>query len=313
MGAGHAALISLRALALVVTMGVVALTAWSKIIIIDIENRGASVVDTMIFNTEQDREDWRLFFSTVLDNGFKIWIALACGSFTFLATLTVLLSNLFTKLFTKLHLRPLITTMLQALAFLATTTAFAFTLSATLALTNFSFNIAPSNPPPQMIYLSTSTSRALKSFSAMPPFSQTYTIASGSAGLLLLTTTIASTIQIVQNNRSTKACSFEPTASTLGMSHGYQASAPLTDASPASSVYGEVPGMYDPLRPAPVAMMDEEKGLIGGAADMGGRYSRESDRSGVDAGISGPLGLRRPEEAVMARPARPWSEMPKQR
>ncbi|PVH95607.1 hypothetical protein DM02DRAFT_617813 [Periconia macrospinosa] len=303
MGAGHAALISLRVLALVVMMGVVALTAWSKIIIIDIERRGASVVDTMIFNTEADREAWRSFFSVVLNNGFKIWIALACGSFTILATLTVLLSNLIAKL----HLRPLITIPLQALSTLATTTAFAFTLSATLSLTNFTFSASYASAP-GMTFLDTSTSRDLKTFSAMPPFSQTYTIGSGSAALLLGITTVASLIQSCCAGRSGKACSFEPTASRLGMSHGYQA---------------DEPTMFDPAKPEPAAvmMMDEEKGsLLGGAADMGGRRSPDgSVRMGMGGqqelsdGISGPLGLKKPEDVVLMRPARPWSEMPKPR
>lgn len=76
-------------------------------------------------------------------------------------------------------------------------------------------------------------------------------------------------------------------------------------------------GIYKPQKPRPVVMLDEEKGLIGGAAEMGGRSSRDGMGAGmrgdVDDGISGPMGLKKPEEAVLMRPARPWSEAPMQR
>lgn len=105
-----------------------------------------------------------------------------------------------------------------------------------------------------------------------------------------LTTTISFLIQTIHRVRDSKACSFEPTASGLGMSHEYQ-----------------VPAMEG------TQSWSEEKGLVGAEAEMGRRESVQSaaGTGKEEAVVSWPLAVAKKMETANVRPHRPWSEMPK--
>lgn len=187
---------------------------------------------------------------------------------------------------------------LELLCTLAMTAAFASTL--TLAL-----NLTPYDTP----LLSTSNSADLTSFHMLLALTKGYAIAAGTGAFVLLCTSASALIHTCHRARNAKPCSFEPTASALGMGHGYQAVVPRTSRGP-------VPTLYDPQKPIPAELVqmqggnDEEKGFANAGAEMG---RRESVARSEGEGISGPLGLKRPEEVAQMRPARPWSEMPKRR
>lgn len=117
-------------------------------------------------------------------------------------------------------------------------------------------------------------------------------------------------IDVCQRARQKKNSSFEPTASALGMGHGYQAVAPRTQR-------GAIPTLYDPDKPAP-GLSEPPRSAVGKGfhadfkeetirRDSALSHNEESD----DKDISGPLGLEKPETVQQMRPARPWSEMPK--
>ena len=103
-----------------------------------------------------------------------------------------------------------------------------------------------------------------------------------------LTTTFSSLVQAIHRIRDSKACSFEPTGSSLGIGHGYQ-----------------VPTMHDSwVEPSPG---DEEKGLVGAGAQMGRRDSAQSKEEAV---VSWPAAVARSSTGSNSRPHRPWSELP---
>jgi hypothetical protein len=95
------------------------------------------------------------------------------------------------------------------------------------------------------------------------------------------------------------------------MGHGYQAVVPPMPRE-------TIPTLYDPKKPVPGSPgqqpTEDETKLADAGAVMGRRdsgLSVASKESGI--GISGPLGLEKPETVQQMRPARPWSEMPKKR
>jgi hypothetical protein len=194
---------------------------------------------------------------------------------------------------------------LELITTLSTGAAFGAALSLTLKLGSPALTTAPAPD--------------LKTFAMLIPLSKAYAITTGTGLLLLLITSMTATIQACSRlGRDAKPCSFEPTASGLGMGHGYQAALPKKSRGP-------IPTLYDPNMPLPEfdeketqsrsrgsSVGDEEKVIVGaGAGAELARRDSANSRMGDDKEISGPLGLqRRPTEvANMMRPARPWSEM----
>jgi hypothetical protein len=200
----------------------------------------------------------------------------------------------------RMHLSAYLAIPMELAAMLAMGAALGATLSLTLKLGTPDLNTAP-NPD-------------LKTFVMLLPLSIGYVITAGTGVFVLLTTLILSVIHTCHRSRGSKACSFEPTASSLGMSHGYQASMPVVS-------NGRIPTFYDPNKPVPnpdesAHIGDEEKGFASAGADMGRRDSAQDVRLADDKEISRPLALQKPEEMAQlqsARPARPWSEIPKRR
>lgn len=196
-----------------------------------------------------------------------------------------------------MHISVYLAIPLELLAMLAMAATFGAALSLTLKFGSPTLVTAPAPD--------------LKTFSVLIPLSQAYAIAAGTGLFFLLTTWLTSIVQTCNRARDSKPCSFEPTASALGMGHGYQAEVPKQSRGP-------IPTLYDPDLPLPDfekdtrGSSDEEKSLAGDGAAMGRRDSANAEFVD-DKEISGPLGLQKPEEVANMRPARPWSEMPKRR
>ena len=117
-----------------------------------------------------------------------------------------------------------------------------------------------------------------------------------------------------RRTREKESCSFEPTASALGMAHGYSAVVP-------QSVHSRPPSIYDPQ--VPLSMNDataaawsseQEKESVGKDAEMGRIQSIVSEQVrlsiGSQSSISGLSTVQKPENSHQARPSRPWSEAP---
>jgi hypothetical protein len=124
-------------------------------------------------------------------------------------------------------------------------------------------------------------------------------------------TSLSALIVACRQAHAKNSCSFEPTASGLGMSHEYQVPKPSTERN-------RIPTLYDPQKPLPETrarspLQEDEKGLVGEAAEVGRRDSEAREEDIGDQAISGPLGLQKPEVVQQMRPARPWSEMPKRK
>jgi hypothetical protein len=211
------------------------------------------------------------------------------GCFTAITTLLITLSQKMERM----HMSAYLAIPLEFLAMLAMGAAFGAALSLTLKLGSPTLITAPAPD--------------LRTFSILLPLSKAYAIAAGTGLLLLLITSMTSFVQTCNKARDSKPCSFEPTASGLGMGHGYQATLPKVSRGP-------IPTLYDPNMTLPDFekeernSSDEEKGLVGAAVDMG---RRDSANVADDQQISGPLGLKKPEDVAKMRPARPWSEMSK--
>ncbi|KAF2878008.1 hypothetical protein BDV95DRAFT_600688 [Massariosphaeria phaeospora] len=319
MGTVTAVLTGLRLLVIFVAFGVIGLGAWIQHTIHDIEIRGSVVLELTQLEPPQKEDAWRAFFTAVLDSQLRIWIAIAAGCFTFLAALLTMLSIKTAHL----KISPRVLIPLELLSTLTMGGALAATTTLAVRLVGLS---GPN--------LDTSSSSDLMAFGMLGPLSKGYAIATGVACALLLLTTLTSLTYHLSHrspHRSTPTpLSFEPTASALGMSHGFQAVQP-------SAPRTTIPTIYDPLQPIPGTAMpmgpsdyddvlwrEKLRGLRpGGRRDSGvsgesggSRGEGEGDGDGDGSGdegrhekeISGPLALQRPEVVARMRPARPWSE-----
>lgn len=172
---------------------------------------------------------------------------------------------------------------------------------------------------PYNAFLDTVGSPALVDFEKMGLISKIMVVAAGTAGFLLLVLCISVTVAAVNRARAKETCSFEPTASGLGMGHGYQAAAPTTS-------HSRVPTMYDPRRPLDgkkeMKMVDEEETI--GFASQGSQMSFSDSglsemrrvQGVLEKDIRGQLNainVEKPPQVLAIRPSRPWSEAPKPR
>jgi hypothetical protein len=264
----------------------------------------------------RQRIPWIEFFQTLLGSQTRIWIAIigVCIHGTTVKTrllilpqagLTFLISMYTTaSTFSKrLQMNRWALVVIELLAMGTMAAAFAASLTLTVKLGPICASLA--------------TTPDLASFGLMCPADMGFSIAAGVGWLLIAITSITTLVHTCRK-RQQKVCSFEPTASSLGMRHDYLAVQP-----PASR--DAIPTIYDPQKPMPAdAKNEEEIGFVFDAADMGKRDSRSSvgtSEGERDAGygdigtaISGPLGLQNPAQQKMYRPAhRPWSEMPKKK
>jgi hypothetical protein len=192
---------------------------------------------------------------------------------------------------------------LEMLSMSAMITAFGCILSFTLSLISFS-----------RMRLETADSADLTMFTMILPLSRGLVVATGTGSFILLASTITSMIQACMRAQAKESCSFEPTASALGMGHGYQAIVPP----PARS---RPPTMYDPRKPLPkqldeMPQTEEEKDLAIEIAPTKRADSALSQSSiySVNPEKEETWPLNPEKGQVLAiRPSRPWSQMPQKK
>jgi hypothetical protein len=183
----------------------------------------------------------------------------------------------------------------------AMATAFGCTLSLALSLIAFTRD-----------RLETADSADLTMFTMILPLSRGLVVTTGFGGFVLLTTTITAAVQACMGARDKESCSFEPTASALGMGHGYQAIVP-------PPMRSRPPTLYDPRKPLPkqldgMPQTEEEMALAEEIAPPKRADSAMSESSRYSGDIAKeetwPLNAEKPQ-VLAIRPSRPWSEMPK--
>ncbi|KAF2823031.1 hypothetical protein CC86DRAFT_469610 [Ophiobolus disseminans] len=295
MGAGKMVLMGLRTIALVSALAVVGLGAWSKYIIHDAEIRSASVLRGIPPEPANIVDYWRTFFTTITDGTMRIWISIAAGTFGFLTGLLAVLSTMVQRL----EMPGSVRVPLEVLSMCSMATAFGCTLSFALNLGAFSST-----------RLQTSDAD-LAPFTMILPLSQGLVVCASVGCSILLATSITAMVQACTRARDKESCSFEPTASALGMGHGYQAIVP-------PEARSRPPTMYDPRKPLPKQLeampeTDEEKALSDDFSKIVRVDSGLSDdrKDSLDAGKdeSWPLNAEKPRRAPPVRPARPWSNV----
>jgi len=304
MGFSRGFLMVSRVLAVIVALSVVGLGAWSKVIIHDIDIRGIAILETVRPEPQSAEEYWHSYFSAVLGGVVRIWISIGASSFASLAGIIVL----FATMLDRVRMSAALIVPIEALSMCAMATAFGTSLSFALTMDSFTAKL-----------LNTGNSSDLSMFTMLVALSKAYVVAAGTGLFLVLVAFIVATVDACNRIRAKETCSFEPTASALGMGHGHEAIAPM-------EVRSRVPTMYDPRTPFQEAQQgiieeadEEEKDL----AKAGGQTARRDsalshDSKGskeIDMGIiTGPLALMKPAEVLQTRPARPWSERsPKRR
>ncbi|KAF1848653.1 uncharacterized protein K460DRAFT_364648 [Cucurbitaria berberidis CBS 394.84] len=300
MGCGKILLIVLRALALIVALAVVGLGAWSKVIVRDIEVRGNSVLEIIRLEPQTREQYWQNYFTVVLNGVIRIWISIAAASFASLANTLIVLASVMDRI----RMSSNVLVPIECLSMCAMATAFGTSLSFALSLNVFSET-----------RLDTAGSSDLTKFAMLVPLSKGYVVAAGTGGFLVLVTCLVATVEVCNRVRAKESCSFEPTASALGMGHGYQAIAPQVSRD-------RVPTMYDPRMPLRrdlerTSIEHDEAGFASEGIEMGRRESGLSEMGKVsvefEKEITGPLSLEKPQRVLQIRPSRPWSEAPKKR
>jgi hypothetical protein len=204
----------------------------------------------------------------------------------------------------RMRMSPAILAPIECLCMCAMATSFGTALSFTLSLNVFGET-----------RLNASTSADLMTFAMLVDLSRGYAIAAGVGGLLFLVACLMATVAASNRAGDKESCSFEPTASALGMGYGYAAiTVPPTSSS-------RVPTMYDPRLPLPYdeennlgesgaqekesATKDVKTGRADSVVSEEGRISLELEKE-----TTGPLSLEKLERVLLIRPSRPWSELP---
>ncbi|KAF2711584.1 hypothetical protein K504DRAFT_489435 [Pleomassaria siparia CBS 279.74] len=293
MGAGTAVLLGLRVLVVLVAAAGIGLGAWALTIRHDIEVRGSTVLNGLLLGSHKELP-WRQFFEAAVGSQIRIWIAITAAGFSFLAGIFIILSMKTESLkLTRYVLIPV-----ELISMFAMSAAFGASLSLSIMLDS------------TCIRLDSSSSADLKKFEMLCPLSKGHSIGNGTGGFIVSVTALTALISICARFHALESCSFEPTASSLGMGHGYQAGIPAT-------TRATIPTIYDPLKPTPGTPKrpprEDEIGLAEGGAVMGVRNSIDNTRrtNNVDVEMLIPIGFQRPEEMRNIRAQRPWSEMPK--
>lgn len=160
--------------------------------------------------------------------------------------------------------------------------------------------------------LETADSADLTMFTMILPLSRGIVVATGVGGFILLSTTITAMVQACMRARAKESCSFEPTASALGMGHDYQALVP-------PPMRSRPPTMYDPRKPLPKQLdgmpaTEEEKDLAVGIAQPKRADSAMSASSNYSVDPekeeTWPLNPEKSQRVPPIRPSRPWSQTP---
>lgn len=156
------------------------------------------------------------------------------------------------------------------------------------------------------VALNTGDSPELGRFVMLVKYSLGYVIAAATASLMYLITFIMGIVKARSHAQdSNRSCSFEPTASGLGMNHGY------SDDYHGASVYDPEVGLTLDKADAAAWTRAQERESVGKDVGVQRVDSIESQKArmsfGSDYGSTVSLNLQKPEPAQVARPVRPWS------
>ncbi|KAF2031016.1 hypothetical protein EK21DRAFT_111466 [Setomelanomma holmii] len=300
MGAGMQVIMTLRVTALIGALAVVGLCAWTKIIIHDVEVRGIMVLSRADIDPGSPSDYWQAFFEAIMNGTTRIWISIAAALFAFLIEILVVLSFELRSL----EMSGSVRVPVELLA--ASNMAIAFGCLVSFAISLNTFTTTRLEP---------SASADLTMFALILPLSKGLVVAAGIGCFILVCTTITAMVQACLCAREKESCSFEPTASALGMGHSYTALVPPIPRS-------RPPTIYDPQKPMPKHLeampeTDEEIYLADPIAKVGRMDSGLSDKShghiDSEKEETWPLNPAKSQRTVPIRPSRPWSEAPKQK
>ncbi|KAF1836396.1 hypothetical protein BDW02DRAFT_521314 [Decorospora gaudefroyi] len=302
MGKTKTILLALRVLALVVALAVVGVSAWTKYIVHDIDARGTAILETVRLGS-QSTELWQEYYSVVVNGVIRIWISIAAAAFASLAGIIIVLATMLDRM----SISPSVLIPTECLCMCAMATSFGTSLSFALSLNAFSET-----------NLDAVTSSDLMMFSMLVDLSKAYAVAAGVGGIFFLVACILALMDARSRAREKESCSFEPTASALGMGHGYAAIVP-----PASR--SRVPTMYDPRLPFDLGNenaletdVEQEKKPAGKDSGSGradsvvseeGKISFEFEKE-KEKVVTGPINPEQSCRVLQIRPSRPWSERP---
>lgn len=289
---------TLRVLVVIVAMVLGGLGAWTKVILHDIDIRGVAVLESVGLESSSDEQFWRNFFDTVLGGIPKIWIAIAASCLASLTGVFVLLSTIFDSM--RAPAKFLIP--VETLTMCAMFTTFGAVLSFVFSLSTFFTN-----------RLNAASSSDLAMFTTIIPLSKAYIVTAGAAASLIMTTFIISIVDACNRARVKASCSFEPSASALGMDYGQSAITPMAVRSRVPTMYLPGNARYESQKGAIEDIDDEEKGFAKEIGPMGRNDSALSNHTTasqqeIERQITGPVSLQKPEDTLIVRPARPWSE-----
>jgi hypothetical protein len=211
-----------------------------------------------------------------------------------LASIMVILANRHYRL----QIAPAIVLLLEFMALALIAVSFGCTLSLALSLSSF-----------RTARLYTGGSAKLASFAALLSVSKVCTIITALAGFLVMMTCLMSVVDAYNRHQQSEkvCCAFEPTASALGMNHGFEAlhpSEPYTSYKPRYTSYIDVkrPPMTDGL--ARSASQNAVMGRIGS-----GQSKRCQGLPDVEKDMLRLLGPEKsndsPKPPKSARPERP--------
>jgi hypothetical protein len=245
---------------------------------------------------------WQNYYTIVLDGGVKIWISIAAvcilpssespstdhkqAAFASLGGTIVVLATIFHRISSSVLIP------IECLCMCAMATAFGTSLSFTYTLDPFSKK-----------RLDTVDSPDLMMFGMLVDLSRGYVITACAGWFLSLCACITAAVEACSRARAKESCSFEPTASALGMGYGYAAIVP-------PAVRSRVPSIYDPQLPlddlSPKASHENEKGLTGKDLGMGRADSVVSEEGGMSFSSEKNM-TTKPDKALHVRPTKPWS------
>jgi hypothetical protein len=151
--------------------------------------------------------------------------------------------------------------------------------------------------------LDTVDSSELMMFGMLVDLSRGYVISACAGWFLSLCACITATVEACSRARAKESCSFEPTASALGMGYGHAAIIP-------PEMRSRVPSIYDPQLPlddfSPKASHENEKGLARKDLEMGRTDSVISEGGSMSFASKRNM-TTSPEKALHVRPTKPWS------
>ncbi|KAI8938218.1 hypothetical protein NX059_005879 [Plenodomus lindquistii] len=295
---GRTPLLILRALALVLALVALGLSAWSQYVVHDFEIHGPAALDAVSSESPDSAKNWRDYFTAARNAVPRICISIGAATFAFVALITVI----YTTSSSRQRIPTTILVPIEILSMCAMATAFGTSLSFSASLNTFTQN-----------QLAKTASSELASYIKLVPLSKGLVVLACIGWFATLVTSILASVDACNRAIAKEAFSFRPTASALGMSPKYPAISPQI-------VRSRVPSMYDPRRPLHAytksftADTEETAGLIREEEHRIDRDSvvTEDERCSVELEkeFEGLFTVDKPEKALQLRTTRPWSESP---